>query len=390
MVKIFILVGLLLLCIQGSSQTLGKDAISLNSCPGAINIFEDGDFQLQFTGKPSGDKAISSYPSLAEINSENYIWISFIAPAAGDLTFKASKKSGFMQMVIFEEEKKDICGEIENGIAEIKRLHVKKESTIVGLDYNVDGGVMYALSMQEGRKIQILFATDDDLKDKLYLQWRFVAGGNKEPESQVIDRRNDDFAPTFSVVVRDKETQQPIVASMSIEGNKSIVGMYIGSDFLFNLDRNGALTIKCDAEGYFLNDRKVSGLSTENQEVIVFLERVSTGRSMQIEEIEFVPGTSEITLSSEPKLRRLKDFLALNASLNIEIQGHVFAVGENSFAAQKMSKARAKRVMKYLIDNGIDKNRLTAFGYGNSRPIYADPKFFYEEQANRRVEVVVK
>lgn len=150
------------------------------------------------------------------------------------------------------------------------------------------------------------------------------------------------------------------------------------------------MIIKCDAEGYFFDDRIESVSSFEDQEIIIHLERISSGKSIQIEEIEFTPGTSEITKSSEPKLRRLKDFLALNSEMSIEIQGHVFAVGDNSFAGQKISEARAKRVLKYLTDNGIDKNRLVAVGYGNTRPIYPEPKFSYEEQANRRVEVLIK
>jgi outer membrane protein OmpA-like peptidoglycan-associated protein len=111
---------------------------------------------------------------------------------------------------------------------------------------------------------------------------------------------------------------------------------------------------------------------------------------MQIEEIEFKSGTSEFMEGSEPKLRRLRDFMALNSDVSVEIQGHVFATGDNSIAAQKISEARAKRVMQYLITQGIDKSRMTAIGYGNTKPVYANPKFAYEEQANRRVEIQVK
>jgi outer membrane protein OmpA-like peptidoglycan-associated protein len=166
--------------------------------------------------------------------------------------------------------------------------------------------------------------------------------------------------------------------------------LYTGSDFLFNLDRNTRLNVRCDVEGYFyvdINDTSVS--ATEDFELLIPMELIKSGKSLVIQDIEFTPGTSEITKNSEPRLRRLKDFLALNSNLKIEIQGHVFALGDNSFAGQKISEARAKRVMTYLIDNGIDKSRLKAVGYGNTRPIYPEPKFSYEEQANRRVEIVV-
>ena len=50
---------------------------------------------------------------------------------------------------------------------------------------------------------------------------------------------------------------------------------------------------------------------------------------------------------------------------------------------------RAKRVMNYLRDSGIDKDRMTAVGYGNEFMKYPEPKFANEEQANRRVEIKI-
>jgi outer membrane protein OmpA-like peptidoglycan-associated protein len=110
---------------------------------------------------------------------------------------------------------------------------------------------------------------------------------------------------------------------------------------------------------------------------------------MQIEEIEFHPGSSDFTPTSEGKLRRLKDFMALNSEVIIEIQGHVFSLEDNSFAAQKMSEARAKRVYNYLVENGINKSRMTTVGFGNTKPIFPKPKLAFEEQMNRRVEIKV-
>ena len=81
--------------------------------------------------------------------------------------------------------------------------------------------------------------------------------------------------------------------------------------------------------------------------------------------------------------------MALNSDVKIEIQGHVFHIGENTYAAQKLSESRAKRVLTYLADNGIDKTRMTAIGYGNLKPIIALPRFAYEEQKNRRVEIKI-
>ncbi|MDB4075588.1 OmpA family protein [Crocinitomicaceae bacterium] len=174
-----------------------------------------------------------------------------------------------------------------------------------------------------------------------------------------------------------------------LKDKKGIQGLYTGSDFFFSLSRRVDLKIQCDSEGYFFHDSIYEITGSEDVEISISMDPVASGKSIQIEEIEFIPGTTKIMVSSEPKLRRLKDFLALNSELHIEIQGHVFAIGDNSFAAQKVSEARAKRVMKFLIENGIDKKRLKSVGYGNTRPVYEKPVRVYQEQANRRVEIVV-
>ncbi|MDX2359919.1 MAG: OmpA family protein [Crocinitomicaceae bacterium] len=362
----------------------------MNSCFGAINIFESGDFQLQFTGEKSNN-IIEPYGSLSDIEVSNQLWCAFIAPAGGELTFEASKKTGFVQMVVFAEEQGDICGEIANGSAEIKRLHSKKDVSTVGLSNEIDDGVLYTLKMYEGEKIYVLFTTEEKSTDKLKLKWTFTHDKKHDSEVKIVDKRNDDFAPTFSIEIRDKYTNEPLVANVTIEGSKSFDALYVGSDLFFSIQRNCKLKIRCDVEGYFfvdIIDEQIS--SSEDYVMVILLEEIASGRSVKIERVEFTPGTSQLVSSSEPKLKRLKDFLALNSDIDIEIQGHVFALGDNSFVGQRISEARAKRVMKYLVDQGIDRSRLKAVGYGNTQPLFPEPQFFYEEQANRRVEIVVR
>lgn len=384
-----LLILFVLLAFNFSAQKVSSNTDAINTCVGAVNLFDNGEYQVQFTGKKA-ESGIQAYPSLQEIAGENQIWISFIASQAGELRFTAEKKTGFLQMVIFEQERDDICGEIQKGLAEIKRLHVKKDAAKVGLNYEIGGAILYVLKLRKGAKIQVLLATEEKDQGHVKIDWHFKPEVQVATKEKVIDRRFDDFAPTFSIKVRDKETKQPLVASIAIEDHKDLMGLYNGSDFFFNVDRNCKITIKCDVEGYFFDDREATVSAFEDSEVLIEMENISKGKSLKIEQIQFEPGTSTILKSSEAKLNRLRDFLALNSDMVVEVQGHVFALGPNSFAGQRISEARAKRVVKYLIDNGIDKSRLTAVGYGNTRPVYPEPQFSYEEQANRRVEILIK
>lgn len=359
------------------------------TCANAINIFENGDFRLVQNAEPELKEDLNHYSSLRTFTNKKQLWLNFSADKQGELTFNASSEESVLQFVVLKAEKGNPCAEITSGLAEIVRLHSAENAKIVGLDYKIDTGVLFALELKEGDQIVVLIASDPKVKSNINLSWNFIPKEAAQ-SSKVVDRRVDNFATTQRFKVKDKATGKALIANFSIEGNRDIDGLYMGSEFMFNLDRNCKLSVKCDLEGYFYKDTLIEVNAFEDNEFVIELERIAKGKTISIQSIEFIPGSSEIKESSLPDLRRLRDFLALNANVNIEIQGHVFADGDNTFAAQRVSEARAKRVMKYLVDNGIDPKRMIAVGYGNTRPVYEKPRFFYEEQANRRVEIVVQ
>ena len=83
----------------------------------------------------------------------------------------------------------------------------------------------------------------------------------------------------------------------------------------------------------------------------------------------------------------MADFLAEYITAKAVIEGHTDSQGSESYN-QKLSFKRANSVRDYLIANyGIAPHRLTAEGYGESRPI-ADNKTAEGRQRNRRVVAV--
>jgi len=73
-----------------------------------------------------------------------------------------------------------------------------------------------------------------------------------------------------------------------------------------------------------------------------------------------------------------------NPNIKIEISGHTDNIGSAAYN-QKLSESRAKAVVDYLIEHGIDRSRLSYMGYGFEKPIAPNDT---EEgrQLNRRVE----
>lgn len=84
-------------------------------------------------------------------------------------------------------------------------------------------------------------------------------------------------------------------------------------------------------------------------------------------------------------LNELVTILEKNPSLRVEIQGHTDSRGSADFN-QTLSENRAGSVMDYLIEKGIAKDRLTAKGFGLSRPVASNdtPEGMMQ---NRRVEL---
>lgn len=86
-----------------------------------------------------------------------------------------------------------------------------------------------------------------------------------------------------------------------------------------------------------------------------------------------------------PILDQVVAVLMRNPELNVEIQGHTDSDGTASYN-RILSENRAREVMEYFIERGVDEERLSAVGYGLTRPIASN--LTREGRAeNRRVEL---
>lgn len=89
--------------------------------------------------------------------------------------------------------------------------------------------------------------------------------------------------------------------------------------------------------------------------------------------------------ASDGPLGQVASLMSANPSLKIEVQGHTDNVGGDDYN-QKLSEARANSVMAWLTQHGVAAARMTAKGYGKTKPV-ADNKTDEGRMKNRRVEI---
>jgi len=99
-------------------------------------------------------------------------------------------------------------------------------------------------------------------------------------------------------------------------------------------------------------------------------------------------GSAEIDEANKAILDDLASRLMTYKDVKLEIGGYTDATG-TATANKKLSQKRAQKVMDYLISKGVEKDRLTAMGYGATNFI-ADNKTEEGRKENRRVEIVQK
>ena len=93
----------------------------------------------------------------------------------------------------------------------------------------------------------------------------------------------------------------------------------------------------------------------------------SITRPVLIDNIFYEFDKATLTPESTTSLDELVKLLELNPNVTIELAAHCDYRGTDKYN-EKLSQARAESVVRYLIENGIEKERLTAKGYGESKP----------------------
>jgi outer membrane protein OmpA-like peptidoglycan-associated protein len=104
-------------------------------------------------------------------------------------------------------------------------------------------------------------------------------------------------------------------------------------------------------------------------------------------DVLFSVNSASLKPGSYDEMNRVAKVLNQYPQTTITIAGHTDSTGSEAYN-QKLSERRAEAVKNALVGMGVNPARMTAIGYGESRPV-ADNSTEYGRQMNRRVEIVI-
>jgi outer membrane protein OmpA-like peptidoglycan-associated protein len=196
--------------------------------------------------------------------------------------------------------------------------------------------------------------------------------------------------------VTDKSNGQPVEADVELfdlASGKLATAAYSDpktGEFLVCLPRGRSYALNAGAEGYlfFSKNYDVSvDASAEATDLDVPLSPLTSGSVIALRNIFFNTASFELLPTSNAELDKLATLLKNNPTLRIELGGHTDNVGADA-ANMVLSDQRANAVRDYVVAKGIDSGRITAKGYGETKPVAANES--EEGRAlNRRTEVTV-
>jgi outer membrane protein OmpA-like peptidoglycan-associated protein len=185
--------------------------------------------------------------------------------------------------------------------------------------------------------------------------------------------------------VFDALSQKPLKAEILFreQGQNKEAGIALSDS------ENGAfkLTLKPDityilwakAKNYFATTDTIF-LTTEQAGTSrkLYLRPLSVGDTISLEQVNFVKGEAFFLEASYPELDRITQMMQQSNSMVILLEGHTDISG-NERANMALSESRVLAVKRYLVERGIEKDRIKLKAYGESRPLT-----YNRDEASRR------
>lgn len=230
---------------------------------------------------------------------------------------------------------------------------------------------------------------DDDIYAFQILPCKQLANGT------VLDKKTLEILPGSLVRLLNEDGTQLIDSVVADEQGR----------FSFQLDCEQAYLARGKKDGYIGDEKHFSTPAKSGTIELQLLFEKDTyqvkpgddlAKILDIPIIYFDFDKYNIRYDAEVELQKVLNVLTEHPQMAIDIRSHTDCRGTSEYN-EVLSDRRAQSTRQYLVDHGVDPNRLTARGYGESQPIndcqcegaYEVPCSEKEHQLNRRSEFII-
>ena len=272
----------------------------------------------------------------------------------------------------------------------------------LGYPINTPDNDIYFVSTKDGKRAYYSSVREDGLGyDDIFMITIPEVVAAKEPDplpDVVVEEVKQKYPLRYLVKVVDIATNQSLDAKVRLQGLRDNIVVAGSSgepgttEFLIRAEETKDYRLSVELEGYvFVNQNvRLDGVSEQERTVTrtVELRKLTTGVVSVLRNIYFDFDKATFKTESYTELNKLERMMAENPGLKVEIAGHTDAVGTAAYN-KLLSQRRAEAVKDFLTKKGIDPRRITAVGYGKSKPLASNDDEAEGRELNRRVEFKV-
>jgi peptidoglycan-associated lipoprotein len=177
-------------------------------------------------------------------------------------------------------------------------------------------------------------------------------------------------------LVKDEKTGAAITGStvmlIASDGNNLQAETGIGGDFKFTLKPDVDYIFLAQKDGYLNGKEKETTKGQErSRDFMVTILLTAIDKPIELPNIFYDFGKWDLRPESMVSLDKLVETLIDNPKVTIELMSHTDSRDTEEYNYD-LSQKRAQSVVQYLIEKGIESERLSAKGYGESSPKVVD------------------
>ncbi len=240
----------------------------------------------------------------------------------------------------------------------------------------------------KGKSGQVLFSSNrlgGQGGDDIYMASLIKYADSVVVTGLVKDRQNGEVLSNATVLLWNQNSDEVLVLKTNSAGEYTAT-LKPNNNYIFKAVKKG-FTTDCLTLKVPEYTRKTT---FQNRDLL--LVKLKVNEIFRLEKVYYDFDKWNIRPDAAVELNKVADFLNQNPSVNVELGSHTDSRGTDAYNV-RLADRRAESAVKYIIEKGIAKSRITAKGYGETQLVNKckDNVECTEEehQDNRRTEIKI-